>query len=245
MQAEIKAILKKYPNLKIDLKTIDNQTVLFYIKYYLSQNKPAELYRDKNSALKIRPIEKVVSASITGKFTQPDAELSKFQEKMPGQKNARLHADRVISEVTAGHTPVGFMLTGQNAVGKTFLLRALATALRHKNTEVLHVFPIDLFTYANPVEPNNRKYLELFKNTPVLILDDIGTEQGADWLYKSVLVPILEHRLNYRLTTIFSSNFNLKEYYKKISEKTGDVQLALQICSKIKILTGKNIVEIA
>lgn len=245
MQAEIKAILKKYPNLKIDLNTLDKQTILFYIKYYFSQNKPAELYRDKNSTLKIRPIERVVSGSISNKFIQPDAELSKFQEKMSGQKNAKLQADRVISEITSGAISVGFMLTGQNAVGKTFLLRALATALRRQSTEVLHVFPIDLFTYANPVEPNNRKYLELFKNTPVLILDDIGTEQGADWLYKSVLVPILEHRLNHRLTTIFSSNFSLKEYYKKISEKTGDVQLALQICSKIKILTNKNIVEIA
>lgn len=245
MQDEIKAIVKQYKDLKIDLNSLDRATVLSYLNYYLKAGKPAELYRDKSNFLKIRPIEKQTIKSAYLSFAEPDSELKDFIDSdIPGNKIAKKEVERVISEFKKGLNSVGFMLTGQNATGKTFLLRALATALRKQGIVVCHVFPKDFFDYTDPQKQDSRKYLNLFKNTKVLILDDIGTENGAGWLYKSTLVPVLEYRMNREMTTIFASNFNLKEYAKKITETTGDIQLALQICSKVKILVKGKIIEI-
>ena len=45
-------------------------------------------------------------------------------------------------------------------------------------------------------------------NTPLLLLDDIGAEHLTAWARDEVIEPIIQHRMDEKLPTFFTSNFD-------------------------------------
>ncbi|MBF8970080.1 primosomal protein DnaI [Streptococcus sp. NLN76] len=120
----------------------------------------------------------------------------------------------------------GFYLYGDFGIGKTYLLAALANDLaRHKEVEttLLH-FPTFVLDLKNGFdEKTYHRQLNQVKGVPVLMIDDIGAEVFTPWLRDEVLQIILQHRMQERLPTFFSSNLSFDELQVRMAQgRAGD-----------------------
>lgn len=108
----------------------------------------------------------------------------------------------------------GLYLYGNFGVGKTYLLGAIANELaREKNVASTMVhFPSFIVEMRNSIKQNNVGLkLEAVKETPILMLDDIGADSMTTWARDDILGVILEYRMQEELPTFFSSNFSMDE----------------------------------
>ena len=85
-------------------------------------------------------------------------------------------------------------------------------------------------------------YGELFneiKKIPLLLLDDIGSENVSNWSRDEVLGPILQYRMDNCLPTFFTSNLTLEELENNLSltQSGVDKVKARRIIERIKQLT--------
>jgi DNA replication protein DnaC len=69
------------------------------------------------------------------------------------------------------------------------------------------------------IEYNNscQSLIDKCKNSSLLIIDDIGAEKLSEWAY-SQLYMIIDHRYNYYLPTIYTSNLSLAELANKFQD---------------------------
>ncbi len=113
----------------------------------------------------------------------------------------------------------GIYLTGNFGSGKTYLLAALFNELAKLGIRSAIVyFPEFLRTLKAGFQDGN-EYQELFnsvKNAPLLLIDDIGAERITEWARDEVLSPILQYRMENKLPTFFTSNYNQKELENRL-----------------------------
>jgi DNA replication protein DnaC len=68
---------------------------------------------------------------------------------------------------------------------------------------------------------DERQVMTKFKETPLLILDDLGTEKASDWQHEKMYL-ILNYRYNEWKNTIITTNLNYSGLQKQISERVVD-----------------------
>ena len=73
-------------------------------------------------------------------------------------------------------------------------------------------------------------------NCELLLLDDIGAEHITPWSRDEVLEPILQHRMDEKLPTFFTSNFDYSGLEKHFTIG-GEVVYAKRIIERIKYLS--------
>jgi len=105
----------------------------------------------------------------------------------------------------------GLFIAGENGVGKTHLLLALAKEFAGCKQKSIIVFVPELIRMLkqNPFEANET--VRKLQAIPVLMLDDIGAEMQTSFSRDEVLLPILNSRMNAQKLTFFSSNFSLPD----------------------------------
>lgn len=85
-----------------------------------------------------------------------------------------------------------------------------------------------------------------FNNCQILIIDDIGGEIASDWELREILFPLLNNRIEKKLTTFFTSNFSIKELTNHYLKKS-DVVTVGRVIDRIRgltqevLLTGENL----
>ncbi len=85
-----------------------------------------------------------------------------------------------------------------------------------------------------------------FINCQILIIDDIGGEIASDWELREILFPLLNNRIEKKLTTFFTSNFSIKELTNHYLKKS-DVITVGRVIDRIRgltqevLLTGENL----
>lgn len=131
----------------------------------------------------------------------------------------------------------GLYLHGNFGSGKTFILSAMFNELKKQGitSEVVY-FPTllrDLKSNFDELE-TTLAYLE---GIDLLLIDDIGAEKVTSWSRDEILGTILQSRMNNRKATFFTSNFNLEELEKHLSNDGSDVVRAGRIIERIKVLT--------
>ncbi len=79
-------------------------------------------------------------------------------------------------------------------------------------------------------EHTENQLVNEFATIPVLILDDIGTEQPKSWV-KEVFYRILDTRMNYKRLTIVTSNLSLQElqHDKRIISRMSKLVISIQM----------------
>jgi len=138
----------------------------------------------------------------------------------------------------------GLYLYGPFGVGKTYLLGAMAHELSTFGypTTIVHYPTFATEMRSSIGDSTTGEKLDAYKETPILMLDDIGAEYPTDWIRDDVLGVILQYRMQNELPTLFSSNFNIEELEEHLTynQKGEASQLKAQrIMERVKFLTEK------
>ena len=118
------------------------------------------------------------------------------------------------------------ILTGPHGSGKTHLASAIGHSIIEKGHLVLFVHVPDLVDHLRSTfhPTSETSYSELFeqvKNTPFLILDDLGLQISSTWAQEK-LRQIINHRYNLELPTIITIGDNLSKFDPYILSRIKD-----------------------
>ncbi len=138
------------------------------------------------------------------------------------------------------NTLKGLYLHGSFGSGKTFMLAAFLNELVEKknaNVEIVY-WPEALRNMKEDFSLVEEK-LAYYQNVDILVVDDIGAENVTAWGRDEILGTILQSRMNKKLTTFFTSNYNIQELeaHLAITKNSEDVVKAQRIIERIKCLT--------
>lgn len=127
-------------------------------------------------------------------------------------------------KVGTGERVKGLYLHGPFGVGKSYIMGAIGRELSERNVASMLVYVPD-FIREMKDSISDQSYvgkLELLKEVPVLILDDIGAENLTPWVRDEILGVILNQRANNHLPTLFTSNYSLEELEEHLSISNGN-----------------------
>jgi DNA replication protein DnaC len=158
-----------------------------------------------------------------------------FNPDLPGIRKAYTIA------VAYAAAPQGWLfLFGNVGCGKTHLAAAIGNEMLKRNQAVIWAVVPDLLDYLraafNPSSGVDESYEDRFyrvRNTPLLILDDLGTETATPWA-REKLFQIINHRYNACLPTVFTTNRSLDSIEERIRSRLSDVVL----CNNVLINAG-------
>ncbi len=131
--------------------------------------------------------------------------------------------------------PKGWLvLAGPSGSGKTHLAAAMANHCMENNHPVFYITTPDLLDrLRSAFSPNSDvPYDEVFeqvRNTPLLILDDLGAQSSTPWA-KEKLDQLLNHRFNNQLPTVIVSIIPVEELEERIRTRLVASSLC-QICT--------------
>ena len=134
----------------------------------------------------------------------------------------------------------GLYLYGNFGCVKSYLIAALFNELGKKKVKSAVVFwPEFLRDLKASFGVDFNSKFEYIKRVPILLIDDIGAENMTGWSRDEILCPILQYRMDEKLTTFFTSNLDLKalEQHLSISSSGVEVVKARRIIERIKQLT--------
>jgi primosomal protein DnaI len=139
----------------------------------------------------------------------------------------------------SGKQVKGLYVHGPFGVGKSYLMGAIARELSERNIASLMVYVPDFVREMKDslADQSHTAKMELLKEVPVLILDDIGAENLTPWIRDEVLGVILNQRVNNHLPTLYTSNYSLEELEEHLAISNGnriEVTKARRIMERIR-----------
>lgn len=137
----------------------------------------------------------------------------------------------------------GFLVAGPAGCGKSFALQAIAKSIMFddlafsKYRRSLRWFPVtgslDQIRREMAIDFDGLKQSALTAH--YLFIDDIGAENLTEWSREQIY-QIIEHRLNYGLTTFISTNCSIKElqerYHERFVSRLKETMVVLQLQGK-------------
>ena len=106
----------------------------------------------------------------------------------------------------------GLFLHGEKGTGKTKLAAIIANERARAGKAVLFASVPDLMAdiRSSFKDGTTSEAVQAVKNTPFLVLDDLGAEKMTEWVGEQ-LFCIVNHRYNERLQTVVTSNYSPTE----------------------------------
>lgn len=143
------------------------------------------------------------------------------------QRNLR-HAYDVA--LTYARRPSGWLLMiGGYGSGKTHLAAAIANYVLARGTMPLFVTVPDLLDHLRAAfapttaQPYSERF-EQVRNTPLLIMDDLGTENATPWALEK-LFQLLNYRYMSQLPTVITTNHELDRIEPRLRSRLADPEL--------------------
>jgi DNA replication protein DnaC len=126
--------------------------------------------------------------------------------------------------------PEGWLVfTGPSGCGKTHLAAAIANERIKQGCPVFFITAADLLDHLrstfNP--QSEMPYDSLFdqiRNTPLLVLDDLGAQSGTAWA-KEKMEQLLNHRYNQRLPTVITLGAPIEQLDERVKTRLNDPAL--------------------
>jgi DNA replication protein DnaC len=133
-----------------------------------------------------------------------EASLENFECSTPSQKKALEVVERFLKK-KAYDSGKGFVLCGENGVGKTHLLVSVYKTLIRSNVDCILRKP-KLVGSKQEIET----YYRVLKQPKVLLLDDVGMEIRNDHMV-DVFYDLIDYRFENNLSTCMTSNMLLDD----------------------------------
>lgn len=161
-----------------------------------------------------------------------DSWVSKTSAGANPVKNSPDAAFRVAfryAEDLHGSSHPWLFLYGTKGTGKTHLAAAIGNARIARGQPAIFMVVPDLLDHLRATfSPNSEiTYDELFeslRNTPLLILDDLGTHTASPWA-REKLYQLVNHRYNRRLPTVITMNEESEEIDPRLWSRINDIHL--------------------
>ncbi len=131
----------------------------------------------------------------------------------------------------------GLYLHGNFGCGKTFILACLFNEMKSRGYSSAIVYFPSLLRDIKGDFDSMADTLNYLDDVDLLLIDDIGAEKVTEWGRDEILGTILQYRMNNMKTTFFTSNFNISELEKHLSNNGIDSIKANRIIERIKYLT--------
>ncbi len=126
------------------------------------------------------------------------------------------------------------LFTGKSGLGKTFLMQAIAHRVTLRGHEVTYISAYKLLeTMRKAYFANNSEWMEPLMETPLLLVDDLGTEPLMENITVTQLFNLLNERQNANRHTIISTNLNLSELRARYTER---ITSRLLDASRVRVL---------
>ncbi len=132
------------------------------------------------------------------------------------------------------------MLSGQSGLGKTFLLRAMASRLIERNIPVLLISAYDLQEIMRNEYFEGGNETKESINTEVLMIDDLGSEPFLQNISVEQLFRVINERQNKNRATVISTNLIAEELQDRYTERIMSRMNDKRTCMYIP-LTGDDI----
>jgi DNA replication protein DnaC len=150
--------------------------------------------------------------------------FANFDRSVPGVQRAYARALEF-----ARHPRGWLVLIGGYGCGKTHLAAAIANEVLEVNYEVLFTVVPDLLdhlrsTFGPTSEIAYDERFEQIRSAKLLILDDLGTENATPWA-REKLYQIINHRYNYALPTVITTNREPKDIDPRVLSRLEDTEL--------------------
>jgi len=148
------------------------------------------------------------------------------QGELPKEEAENLHKALEVARGFA-RNPAGWLaLTGDHGCGKTHLAAAVANKRTQEGQPALFVVVPDLLDHLraafNPQSaiPFDKRFEEV-RRTPLLVLDDLGTESATPWA-REKLYQIFDYRYNARLPTVITTATRIEELEPRLATRMLD-----------------------
>lgn len=117
----------------------------------------------------------------------------------------------------------GLFLVGGYGTGKTHLAAAIANQLMAGGTPVICMTMIDLLarireTYDKGGSGTEAQIMRLYADVPLLIIDDLGSEQPTEW-GSTMIYSIINARYEAYMPTIVTSNCGADELVQRMTPR--------------------------
>ena len=119
----------------------------------------------------------------------------------------------------------GLYLYGERGTGKTKLAAIVANEIAKKGNPVIFSSVPDLMSdiRATFSKGTTDEAVRQVKETPFLVLDDLGAENPSPWVGEQ-LFAIINYRYNAKLPTLVTSNYDNKEVVQHLAERDRKTQ---------------------
>ncbi|MBP1947749.1 primosomal protein DnaI [Virgibacillus litoralis] len=156
-----------------------------------------------------------------------------------------------LEQTKSGLPSKGIYFYGPFGVGKTYLLGALANALKEYNISSMLIYmPEFVREIKSSIKDDSiNEKINYFKKADVLMLDDIGAETQSAWFRDEILGSILQYRMMEKLPVFFTSNYSLEHLEEQLGRsnrggvetvKAGRIIERIKQVSKDIPLSGEN-----
>ncbi|MDD3048638.1 MAG: primosomal protein DnaI [Bacilli bacterium] len=168
---------------------------------------------------------------------------AKVKDIFPGEEEREkiiLWLDDYIENYDSKKEQKGLYLYGNFGSGKTYLIAAMFNELAKKDHKIAIIYwPEYLRDLKASFDSDFAQKYNYIKTIPLLLIDDIGAENSTPWARDEILGPLLQHRMQEKLSTFFTSNLSLEEletHFSMANYKTEPVK-AKRIIERIKQLS--------
>lgn len=136
----------------------------------------------------------------------------------------------------------GLLITGSYGTGKTHLAAAIANELMSRNIPVICMTMIDLLTKIKSTFDTASKdsgaeteesIMRIYETVPLLIIDDIGSEQPTEW-GSAKIYAIINARYEAYMPVIVTTNYGSAELVERMTPHGADRKNAEKTLDRLK-----------